>query len=97
MAMAAWGILGWMTVVLAASMGVGIEGAGVNKGVWGPNAQLSGVIIPGFASSRLRAWAILDCPFSPLDFRPLDPVWLDTKKVTLASHVMLVDLRELNL
>ncbi|MCO5566837.1 hypothetical protein L7F22_020519 [Adiantum nelumboides] len=57
-------------------------GAGVDFKQWGPhNSRLSGVIIPGFASTRLRAWAHLDCPFSPLDFRPLDPVWLDTRKV----------------
>ncbi|KAH9287967.1 hypothetical protein KI387_032084, partial [Taxus chinensis] len=43
--------------------------------------KLSGVIIPGFASTQLRAWAMLDCPFSPLDFHPLDSVWLDTRKV----------------
>ncbi|KAL9254751.1 Phospholipid--sterol O-acyltransferase-like protein [Drosera capensis] len=29
----------------------------------------------------LRAWSILDCPFSPLDFNPLDLAWLDTTKV----------------
>lgn len=63
-------------------LGLGVAGAGVPKGGWGsPSIPVSGVIIPGFASSRLRAWAILDCPYSPLDFRPLDPVWLDTKKV----------------
>lgn len=57
-------------------------GAGVDSKQWGPHSsKLSGVIIPGFASTRLRAWALLDCPFSPLDFRPLDPVWLDTRKV----------------
>lgn len=49
---------------------------------WGSHiSKLSGVIIPGFASTRLRAWALLDCPFSPLDIRPLDAVWLDTRKV----------------
>lgn len=70
-------------------MAVGVAGAGVNKGEWGaPSPRLSGVIIPGFASSRLRAWAMLDCPYSPLDFRPLDLVWLDTKKVNaLFFHV----------
>lgn len=63
-------------------LGLGVAGAGVPKGGWGsPSIPVSGVIIPGFASSRLRAWALLDCPYSPLDFRPLDPVWLDTKKV----------------
>lgn len=69
-------------VMVMAMMAMGVEGAGVNKGGWGaPSPRLSGVIIPGFASSRLRAWAMLDCPYSPLDFRPLDLVWLDTKKV----------------
>lgn len=43
--------------------------------------KLSGIIIPGFASTQLRAWSVLDCPFSPLDFNPLDSVWLDTTKV----------------
>lgn len=58
--------------------------AGAPKGGWAsPSIPVSGVIIPGFASSRLRAWALLDCPYSPLDFRPLDPVWLDTKKVLI--------------
>lgn len=32
------------------------------------------ILFPGFASSRLRAWADLDCPLSPLDFHPLDYV-----------------------
>ena len=59
-----------------------VRGAGVDSKQWAHhNAKLSGVIIPGLASTRLRAWALLDCPFSPLDFRPLDPVWLDTRKV----------------
>lgn len=43
--------------------------------------KLSGVIIPGFASTKLRAWSVLDCPYSPFDFNPLDAVWLDTTKV----------------
>ncbi|PKI41085.1 hypothetical protein CRG98_038613, partial [Punica granatum] len=42
--------------------------------------RMSGIIIPGFACTQLRAWSILDCPYSPLDFNPLDPVWLDTTK-----------------
>lgn len=48
----------------------------------GDHSKLSGIIIPGYASTQLRAWSILDCPFSPLDFNPLDLVWLDTTKVT---------------
>jgi len=68
--------------LLLLALPLGVAGAGVPKGGWGsPSIPVSGVIIPGFASSRLRAWALLDCPYSPLDFRPLDPVWLDTKKV----------------
>ncbi|KAL2643136.1 hypothetical protein R1flu_010723 [Riccia fluitans] len=56
--------------------------AGVDKRIWGAGtSKLSGVIIPGFASTRLRAWAMLDCPYSPLDFSPLDPVWIDVRKV----------------
>ncbi|KAJ8650758.1 hypothetical protein MRB53_003781 [Persea americana] len=47
----------------------------------GDYSKLSGIIIPGFASTQLRAWSVLDCPFSPLDFNPLDPVWLDTTKL----------------
>ena len=47
----------------------------------GDYSKLSGIIIPGFASTQLRAWSILDCPYSPLDFNPLDLVWLDSTKV----------------
>lgn len=47
--------------------------------------KLSGIIIPGFASTQLRAWSVLDCPYSPLDFNPLDLVWLDTTKVWFCS------------
>ena len=54
----------------------------VNGGEFaGDYSKLSGIIIPGFASTQLRAWSILDCPYSPLDFNPLDLVWLDTTKV----------------
>lgn len=60
----------------------GGEGNGDNSGdLTIENAKLSGIIIPGFASTQLRAWSILDCPYSPLDFNPLDLVWLDTTKV----------------
>ncbi|XP_015968135.1 phospholipid--sterol O-acyltransferase [Arachis duranensis] len=51
--------------------------------------KLSGIIIPGFASTQLRAWSILDCPFSPLDFNPLDLVWLDTTKLLSAVNCWL--------
>lgn len=47
----------------------------------GEYKKLSGIIIPGFASTQLRAWSILDCPYTPLDYNPLDLVWLDTTKV----------------
>lgn len=61
----------------------------------GDHSKLSGIIIPGYASTQLRAWSILDCPFSPLDFNPLDLVWLDTTKVThhLFSFISLSPLR----
>ncbi|KAH7669763.1 Phospholipid:diacylglycerol acyltransferase protein [Dioscorea alata] len=51
--------------------------------------KLSGIIIPGFASTQLRAWSVLDCPFSPLDFNPLDSVWLDTTKLLSAVNCWL--------
>ncbi|XP_051141914.1 phospholipid--sterol O-acyltransferase isoform X3 [Andrographis paniculata] len=51
--------------------------------------KLSGIIIPGFASTQLRAWSILDCPYSPLDFNPLDLVWLDTTKLLSAVNCWL--------
>lgn len=56
----------------------------------GDHSKLSGIIIPGFASTQLRAWSILDCPYSPLDFNPLDLVWLDTTKVNLQQLYVLV-------
>ncbi|KAK8947500.1 Phospholipid--sterol O-acyltransferase [Platanthera guangdongensis] len=52
-------------------------------------SKLSGIIIPGFASTQLRAWSVLDCPFSPLDFNPLDLVWLDTTKLLSAVNCWL--------
>ncbi|XVF81028.1 hypothetical protein PTKIN_Ptkin15bG0123500 [Pterospermum kingtungense] len=52
-------------------------------------SKLSGIIIPGFASTQLRAWSILDCPYSPLDFNPLDLVWLDTTKLLSAVNCWL--------
>ncbi|KAI5084356.1 hypothetical protein GOP47_0000525 [Adiantum capillus-veneris] len=51
--------------------------------------KISAIIIPGFASSQLRAWALLDCPFSPLDFKPLDSVWLDSRKVISVTNCWL--------
>ena len=81
--------MGWRSFICVLFFYIGyccgcsfVRGAGVDSKQWAHhNAKLSGVIIPGLASTRLRAWALLDCPFSPLDFRPLDPVWLDTRKV----------------
>ncbi|KAF6156230.1 hypothetical protein GIB67_030233 [Kingdonia uniflora] len=46
----------------------------------GDYSKLSGIIIPGFATTQLRAWSFLDCPYSPFDFNPLDLVWLDSTK-----------------
>ncbi|RAL43450.1 hypothetical protein DM860_012591 [Cuscuta australis] len=55
----------------------------------GDSRKLSGIIIPGFASTQLRAWSILDCPYSPLDFNPLDLVWLDSTKLLSAVNCWL--------
>lgn len=58
------------------------EAGGVDTKQWeSHSAKLSGILIPGFGSSRLLAWSMLDCPYSPMDFHPLDPVWLDIRKV----------------
>lgn len=54
----------------------------------GDYSKLSGIIIPGFASTQLRAWSFLDCPYSPLNFNPLDLVWLDTTKVSTNNHAL---------
>jgi hypothetical protein len=64
------------TVALAA-----VGAAGADGGAEFDYRKLSGIIIPGFASTQLRAWSVLDCPYSPFDFNPLDSVWLDTAKV----------------
>ncbi|XP_068662865.1 phospholipid--sterol O-acyltransferase isoform X1 [Aristolochia californica] len=55
----------------------------------GDYSKLSGIILPGFASTQLRAWSVLDCPYSPLDFNPLDSVWLDTTKLISAVNCWL--------
>ncbi|WOK95390.1 phospholipid--sterol O-acyltransferase [Canna indica] len=52
-------------------------------------SKLSGIIIPGLASTQLRAWSVLDCPYSPLDFNPLDLVWLDTTRLLSAVNCWL--------
>ncbi|PIA45481.1 hypothetical protein AQUCO_01700779v1 [Aquilegia coerulea] len=59
------------------------------EGFSGDYSKLSGIIIPGYASTQLRAWSILDCPYSPLDFNPLDSVWLDTTKLLSAVNCWL--------
>ena len=64
------------TVALAA-----VGAAGADGGAEFDYRKLSGIIIPGYASTQLRAWSVLDCPYSPFDFNPLDSVWLDTAKV----------------
>lgn len=58
----------------------------------GEYSKLSGIIIPGFASTQLRAWSILDCPYSPLDFNPLDLVWLDTTKVKKQTLALILSI-----
>lgn len=70
-------------VVFVVSMILLAAGGNVSGEFAGDYSKLSGIIIPGFASTQLRAWSILDCPYSPLDFNPLDLVWLDTTKVNL--------------
>ncbi|XP_042513162.1 phospholipid--sterol O-acyltransferase [Macadamia integrifolia] len=59
------------------------------RAFYGDYSKLSGIIIPGYASTQLRAWSVFDCPYSPLDFNPLDAVWLDTTKVLSAVNCWL--------
>eukprot|EP00256_Glycine_max_P049552 XP_006604503.1 phospholipid--sterol O-acyltransferase isoform X2 [Glycine max] len=66
-----------------------LAGATSDDGAELDYSKLSGIIIPGFASTQLRAWSILDCPYSPLDFNPLDLVWLDTTKLLSAVNCWL--------
>lgn len=73
-----------VTFILLSAVGI------VSTEFAGDYSKLSGIIIPGFASTQLRAWSILDCPYSPLDFNPLDLVWLDTTKVNLQQLYVLV-------
>jgi hypothetical protein len=78
----------WKLHLLTAFVLLFFHGVG---GDWsGDYSKLSGIIIPGLASTQLRAWSILDCPYSPLDFNPLDLVWLDTTKVGLVSSLLLL-------
>ncbi|CAD6249013.1 unnamed protein product [Miscanthus lutarioriparius] len=72
------------TVALAA-----VGAAGADGGAEFDYRKLSGIIIPGFASTQLRAWSVLDCPYSPFDFNPLDSVWLDTAKLLSAVNCWL--------
>ncbi|XP_072968615.1 phospholipid--sterol O-acyltransferase [Typha angustifolia] len=67
------------------------EGSASSSGSGGElySSKLSGIIIPGFASTQLRAWSVLDCPYSPFDFNPLDSVWLDTTKLFSAVNCWL--------
>ncbi|MED6111585.1 hypothetical protein PIB30_053558 [Stylosanthes scabra] len=78
-------------ILAAAAVAVATEGGGSGESGDGEldYKKLSGIIIPGFASTQLRAWSILDCPFSPLDFNPLDLVWLDTTKLLSAVNCWL--------
>ncbi|MBA0708664.1 hypothetical protein Golax_023760 [Gossypium laxum] len=75
-----------MTLAAVLFLGTFQLGEGELKGDY---SKLSGIIIPGFASTQLRAWSILDCPYSPLDFNPLDLVWLDTTKLLSAVNCWL--------
>ncbi|XP_047265265.1 phospholipid--sterol O-acyltransferase isoform X3 [Capsicum annuum] len=76
-------------VVFVVSMILLAAGGNVSGEFAGDYSKLSGIIIPGFASTQLRAWSILDCPYSPLDFNPLDLVWLDTTKLLSAVNCWL--------
>ena len=72
----------FLLLLLLATGNGGGHAASASGDFTGDYLKLSGIIIPGFASTQLRAWSILDCPYSPLDFNPLDLVWLDTTKVS---------------
>ncbi|KAK3159437.1 hypothetical protein QOZ80_2AG0150090 [Eleusine coracana subsp. coracana] len=75
-------------VVALATVAVAVS-AGADGGADFDYRKLSGIIIPGFASTQLRAWSVLDCPYSPFDFNPLDSVWLDTGKLFSAVNCWL--------
>lgn len=76
-------------IVLAAACCGSFSSAEEEEMRWKPKKRMSGILIPGFASTQLRAWSILDCPYSPLDFNPLDLVWLDTTKVQFPLRLTL--------
>uniref|UniRef100_A0A0E0GER3 Phospholipid--sterol O-acyltransferase n=1 Tax=Oryza nivara TaxID=4536 RepID=A0A0E0GER3_ORYNI len=77
-----------VAVAAVAVAAVGAVGGG-DGGADFDYRKLSGIIIPGFASTQLRAWSVLDCPYSPFDFNPLDSVWLDTAKLLSAVNCWL--------
>lgn len=79
-----------LAVVAVMTLAVMTSAAASGEEVLEARKKLSGIIIPGFASTQLRAWSILDCPYSPLDFNPLDLVWLDTTKVCRRKLPLLV-------
>lgn len=84
------GVSRLVLILLLLLQGLGGDGSdfgGDGGNFGGDYSKLSGIIIPGFASTQLRAWSILDCPYSPLDFNPLDLVWLDTTKVSLSLYL----------
>ncbi|XP_062220698.1 phospholipid--sterol O-acyltransferase isoform X2 [Phragmites australis] len=81
-----------LAAAIAALATVAMAAVGVAVGDGGAEfdyRKLSGIIIPGFASTQLRAWSVLDCPYSPFDFNPLDSVWLDTTKLFSALNCWL--------
>ncbi|KQK01848.1 hypothetical protein BRADI_3g58840v3 [Brachypodium distachyon] len=55
--------------IAVATASVGAAAVGVGDGEAELDyRKLSGIIIPGFASTQLRAWSVLDCHYSPFDF-----------------------------
>uniref|UniRef100_A0A5B6Z9N8 Phospholipid--sterol O-acyltransferase n=1 Tax=Davidia involucrata TaxID=16924 RepID=A0A5B6Z9N8_DAVIN len=81
---------GHIHLIVAVFLVGALQRTSVNGGDFtGDYSKLSGIIIPGFASTQLRAWSILDCPYSPLDFNPLDLVWLDSTKLLSAVNCWL--------
>lgn len=82
-------LIGLEALAVADASDGGLGGVGVGEKGGGErlsNKKLSGIIIPGYASTQLRAWSVLDCPYSPLDFNPLDLVWLDSTRVISRAH-----------
>jgi hypothetical protein len=50
------------------------------------------ILLPGFASSRLRVWQSVTCPGSALQFRAGDAVWLNIAMVVGARSCWLVSI-----